>query len=85
MNRRQFICLAAATVAATSAAPAWASQIEMTVYKDPNCGCCHVWTQAMKNAGFAVEAEAVDDLDAIKKRFAVPMDIRGCHTAIVEG
>ena len=26
----------------------------MVVYKDPSCGCCHEWANAMKNAGFSV-------------------------------
>ncbi len=57
----------------------------MVVYKDPSCGCCHEWANAMKNAGFSVVSKDVDDMDAVKKRFAAPADMQGCHTAILAG
>lgn len=57
----------------------------MVVYKDPSCGCCHEWANAMKNTGFSVVSKDVDDMDAVKKRFAVPADMQGCHTAILAG
>jgi len=65
--------------------PALASGESMVVYKDPSCGCCHEWANAMKNAGFSVVSKDVDDMDAVKKRFAVPADMQGCHTAILAG
>ncbi|WP_246569458.1 MULTISPECIES: DUF411 domain-containing protein [Rhizobium] len=56
----------------------------MIVYKDPNCGCCHEWSKAMAAAGFSVEARDTDDLAAVKARLGVPVDLEGCHTAVVE-
>ena len=55
----------------------------MTVYKNPNCGCCTLWSKAMENAGFKVERVDTEDLPAVKKRFGVPAAVEGCHTAIV--
>lgn len=84
MKRRQFMA-SACVLAMASAMPARASQRKMTVYKDPNCGCCGAWAEAMKNAGFAVEVRAADDLAAIKRQFGVPSEMEGCHTAVVDG
>lgn len=83
MNRRQFLCSAVASFAATKAAPAWAFQLEMTVYKDPNCGCCHAWAQAMEDADFAVTIRDMGDLSSIKMKYGVPDAMQGCHTAVV--
>lgn len=77
MNRRQFICSAVANVVAIRTVPAWASQLEMTVYKDPNCGCCKAWAQAMQNADFAVTIRDMDDLSSIKTKYGVPAAMQG--------
>lgn len=83
MNRRQFICTAIASLVAANARPAGASQAQMTVYKDPSCGCCGAWATAMGNAGFHVDLREVDDLESIKRRYGVPLTAEGCHTAVL--
>ena len=87
MKRREFICTGmAAIVTALATEKAGAEQRwSMTVYKDPNCGCCNLWSKAMENAGFTVERVNTDDLPSIKKRFGVPAEVEGCHTAVVGG
>lgn len=87
MKRREFICQGMAAIAVTLIAKkAGAEQRwSMTVYKNPNCGCCNLWSKAMENAGFRVERVDTDDLPAIKKRFGVPAAVEGCHTAIIGG
>ena len=87
MKRRQFLVVPLAAILAGQllSMDAHADQGDLTLIKDPNCGCCHAWAEAMKAAGFAVTIEDVDDLDAIKERFAVPAQVQGCHTAIVAG
>jgi hypothetical protein len=39
----------------------------------------------LRAAGFSVQAEAVTDLAAIKRRHRVPADLQSCHTALVNG
>jgi|GEM_PF-359450 len=84
MHRRSFIAMAASALAlggrANAAAPG-----KMTVYKDPNCGCCHEWAKAMTAAGYSVDLRDTDDLAAVKARLAVPARLQGCHTAVFEG
>ena len=57
----------------------------MTVYHDPNCGCCGGWVAHMRAAGFQVHVIITDDLAAIKTRFRIPSDLASCHTAEVGG
>ncbi|HJN03622.1 MAG TPA: DUF411 domain-containing protein [Alphaproteobacteria bacterium] len=62
-----------------------ASAALITVYRDPNCGCCHVWADILGRNGFDVRIKNVDDVIAIKKREGVPLELASCHTALVDG
>lgn len=84
--RRQFLAMSASALALTTVArAATAAPAAMTVHKDPNCGCCHIWAEAMKKAGFEVRLDDVDDLAPIKARLGVPASLESCHTAEVDG
>ncbi|AXA38144.1 DUF411 domain-containing protein [Rhizobium leguminosarum] len=84
MHRRSFIAWAASALAFHGGRAFAVAPTKMTVYKDPNCGCCHEWSKAMAAAGFSVDARNTDDLAAVKARLGVPVDMEGCHTAVVE-
>ncbi|MCV9997449.1 DUF411 domain-containing protein [Pararhizobium sp. YC-54] len=85
MRRRELLCSVIAAGSFAVVGRAQAARERMVVYKDPNCGCCHAWAEAMAKAGFSVKAEDVADIDAVKDRYKVPGDLRGCHTALVAG
>ena len=85
MNRRKFLCTMVAVAALSVTGTALAAGESMVVYKDPNCGCCHAWADALAEAGFSVKTEDVADIDVVKDRYNVPADLRGCHTAVVAG
>jgi len=55
----------------------------ITVFKNPSCGCCSAWAEAMVKIGFEVELVNLDDLSQIKKQASVPAALEGCHTAIL--
>lgn len=55
----------------------------MTVYKSPTCGCCGLWVDHMKAAGFQVRVVDMDDVTEVKQASGVPMRLRTCHTAVV--
>lgn len=67
------------TVAAAD--PAVAQWPGMTVHKTPTCGCCSVWADHMREAGFEVETIDVDDLGPVKAEVGVPYAKGSCHTA----
>lgn len=55
----------------------------LTVYKSPTCGCCSMWVEHMKDAGFRVEAHDRTDMAAVKDSLGVPSDLTSCHTGTV--
>jgi len=57
----------------------------ITVYKSPTCGCCSLWEEHLRKAGFEVTSKPTDDMAAIRKQFNVPEKMQSCHTAIIEG
>jgi hypothetical protein len=57
----------------------------LTVYKSPTCGCCSMWAEHMRRAGFDVKQINVDDLDAVKRTYGVPPALGSCHTGLVNG
>jgi hypothetical protein len=56
-----------------------------TVYKDPNCGCCHNYVSYLRENGFEVDVVDTGDLPSIKQQSGVPADLEGCHSTIVGG
>ena len=80
---RKFILATALLIATTSLAGADENinPKAMHIYKTPWCGCCQVWTDAMKKAGYKVTIENVEDLSVIKKLAGVPDKLESCHTA----
>ena len=83
MKRRAFLIAGASTVLAR---PLWANTSPVIqVLKTPTCGCCTAWVEHVRRAGFAVEAENVDQdaLYAFKDRLQIAPELAGCHTAVV--
>ncbi len=92
MTKRSFrffavaVCAVALSVA-TAAAPSVTSVTKptITVYKDPNCGCCKSWIEHLRKHGFTVNAKDTPDMNTIKATLGVPGALTSCHTAVVEG
>ena len=57
--------------------------IEMTVYKAENCGCCSKWVEHLEENGFEVDVRTITDTASVKKRIGVPRHLGSCHTAVV--
>jgi hypothetical protein len=85
--RRHFLMQGAAVAAAAAVPDLVTAQAApaMVVYKDPNCGCCKLWVDHVKAAGFAVSVRDSSDVASVKKRQGVPPRLYSCHTAIVGG
>ena len=86
MKRRYFLTLLTAAAAALSL-PVVAKQAlpQVQVFKDPNCGCCGVWVEHMKDAGFSVTVTEVDDTSVARRKYGLPERFGSCHTAVVGG
>jgi hypothetical protein len=60
-----------------------ASQIPITVYKTPNCGCCTLWAEHMQENGFTVEVTSVSETQTLRAQLGIPDHLASCHTAVV--
>jgi hypothetical protein len=72
----------------TEAAPVPAAEQVLplvVVHKSPSCGCCGLWVDHMRQAGFQVEVRDEDNVNPVKERVGVPYGKGSCHTAEVAG
>ena len=53
----------------------------ITIYKDPNCGCCKVWVEHVRKAGFVATVHDTTDMASVKSSMGVPSSLESCHTA----
>ena len=65
-----------------SAAPVAAAEA-VTLYKNPQCGCCENYADYLRENGFTVEVKPTHDLAQISREAGIPDDFQGCHTAFL--
>ncbi len=53
---------------------------DITVYKDPNCGCCTEWVKHLRTSGFTVTVRDTAEMETVKRSFGVPKALDSCHT-----
>ncbi|VAW90715.1 CopG protein [hydrothermal vent metagenome] len=58
---------------------------EITVYKNPECGCCKKWVSYLKENNYKVIEKDTHNVLAVKKRLGVPEKVAACHTAVIDG
>lgn len=73
----------AAAAQTPAAAPAPTRRVK--VFKSATCSCCSKWIAHMRAAGFVVEAQDVTNLAQVKEEHRVPVALRTCHTAMIDG
>lgn len=57
----------------------------VTVFRDPNCGCCSLWAERIRQAGYDVRVTDRPDMTSVKQRYGVPTELASCHTSLVGG
>ena len=57
----------------------------ITVYSDPNCGCCSKWIAHLEKHEFDVTDIKTSEIEEIKNKYNVPPGLVSCHTAIIDG
>jgi hypothetical protein len=85
---KRFLTLAAfaALGVTTAAAPSRVDRSgkpTITVYKDPNCGCCKNWIEHLIKHGYTVKVNDTRELKKVKQSLGVPEKLEACHTALV--
>lgn len=57
----------------------------ITVWQDPNCGCCGGWVEHLRRNGFVATVVETADVQAVKAQRQVPAELASCHTAETGG
>ena len=68
-----------------SAAPALAGEKDVTLYKNPECGCCEGHADYLRDNGFKVTVKPTHDLTAMSRAAGIPDDVQGCHLSMIDG
>lgn len=61
-----------------------ASDLVADIWKDPNCGCCKLWMEHLKEAGINVRVSETGNT-AARARLGMPAKLGSCHTARING
>jgi hypothetical protein len=85
---KRFLTLAAlaALGITTAAAPSrvdHSGKPTITVYKDPDCGCCKNWIEHLIKHGYTVKVKDTRELKKVKQSLGIPEKLEACHTALV--
>jgi hypothetical protein len=78
-------CATSPTVPGAIGSRAEAASRAMTVYRSPDCSCCHVWADIARADGWSVATADVLDMTTFKAEHGVPAAAVSCHTAIIDG
>ena len=61
----------------------WAAAYEkVTLYKNPQCGCCEIYAQYLRDNGFDVTVVPTNNLSAMSEEHGIPPDLEGCHLSL---
>jgi hypothetical protein len=84
MRSRRSILSAAALAALPIPAVAQPAT-HVSVWRDPNCGCCTGWVAHLRAEGFTVVDQVVPSVAPVRRRLGTPADLLSCHAGEVEG
>jgi hypothetical protein len=55
----------------------------MTMYRSPDCSCCHLWAEIARQEGWSVTSVDKLDMAAFKTQTGVPLEYASCHTTMI--
>jgi len=58
---------------------------QITVWKNPDCGCCREWVAHLRKNGFDVVTHDIKDTAPIRQKLGLPDKFGSCHTAQLRG
>ena len=58
---------------------------DVTLYKNPQCGCCEAYADYLRHNGFDVKAFSTNDLTMMGQKYGIPDDLQPCHISIIGG
>jgi hypothetical protein len=79
-----FVAIAVSLALATPLAAEDATP-KITIYKNPECGCCQAYADYLAKNGFKVTVKPTHDLVAMSRKAGIPDNFQGCHLGYVDG
>jgi len=78
-------CTTARTQPAGTTIPSSGSlaSLEVLLTKSPTCSCCTGHEAYLERLGLRVHVTLSDDIQAVKDVYAIPAEMRSCHTSTV--
>lgn len=61
-----------------------AAAADVTLYKNPQCGCCEGYAEYLRENGFAVAVKPTHELVAMSRAAGIPDEFQGCHLSFIE-
>ena len=83
INRRSVLLLATSAIFVPPLA--LAAPMRVTLYKNPQCGCCEGHADYLNKNGFLVDIIPTDDLLTMFRQAGVPPLLDGCHIIKMDG
>ena len=74
----------AAAVMSSNAAAA-PTRGDVTLYKNPQCGCCEGYADYLRHNGFKVKAVSTNDLTVMGQKYGISDDMQPCHISLIGG
>lgn len=75
--------LALAAVLLSGVLAAAADPVDVTMYKNPHCGCCEEYATYLRGHGFRVSVKPTHEMALISRKHGVPEHLAGCHTMLI--
>lgn len=86
MNYRTKFALTATLIMGLLSTMSWAAAGEMvTLYKNPQCTCCEIYAQYLRDNGFEVTVVPTNDLATLNEKYGIPSELQGCHLSLING
>ncbi len=57
----------------------------VTLYKNPGCGCCEGYADYLRKNGFVVKVVETEELPQMNQKYGVSETQAGCHISLIGG
>lgn len=87
LKRRQILAYAAGIASTVPFATFAQNTPSIHVLKDPNCGCCQVWIDILRQEGFRITEEHSFGTQLVRHKLenGIPEEMISCHTGEIDG
>ena len=79
------VVIGGATAVVPVSAGAAPSRGDVTLYKNPQCGCCEGYADYLRGNGFKVKSISTNDLTVMGQKYGIPDDMQPCHISLLGG